>query len=154
VKFSQGVEWGLHCAVLLAQTPAGTALSRRALADRYGLPEAYLAKHLRALVAAGILHAVSGPNGGYQLGKPAAEISALDVLDAVEGAASPFVCQEIRQQGTSALPPEQCTRPCAIAVVMAQAHLAWRASLRGVTLADLVERLPEAVRTKTRGEFS
>ena len=129
---------------------AVAAGARRPLRAARGVP----GQASPALVAAGILHAASGPNGGYQLGKPAAEISALDVLDAVEGAASPFVCQEIRQQGTSALPPEQCTRPCAIAVVMAQAHLAWRASLRGVTVADLVERLPEAVQTKIRSELS
>ena len=153
MKYSEGVEWGLHCAVLLAQAPEGTVLSRRALAERYGLPEAYLAKHLRGLVAGGILRATSGPKGGYHLAKPAAQITALDVLDAVEGAAPPFVCQEIRQQGTAAVPPEQCTRPCAITAVMAQAHRAWRQSLRGVTLTELAGQVPEAVREKIRAQF-
>lgn len=147
------MEWGLHCAVLLAQAPEGAVLSRRALAERYGLPEAYLAKHLRGLVAAGILLATPGPKGGYHLAKPAGQITAVDVLDAVEGAAPPFVCQEIRQQGTAAVPPEQCTRPCAIAAVMTQAHGAWRRSLRGVTLAELAGRVPEAVREQIQAEF-
>ena len=71
-------------------SPRGDVLSRRALAERYGLPEAYLAKHLRGLVAVGILHSTSGPKGGYRLAKPAAQITALDVLDAVEGAAYAF----------------------------------------------------------------
>jgi Rrf2 family protein len=154
VKLSEGVEWGLHCTVLLAQAPEGrTAISRRALADHYGLPEAYLAKHLRGLVAAGILHATSGPRGGYHLGKPAEDITVLDVLDAVEGNASPFLCQEIRQQGTGAVPPELCTRPCAISAVMARAHRAWRESLRGVTVAELVGLVPRAVRERNRIKF-
>jgi Rrf2 family protein len=153
VRFSEGVEWGLHCTVLLAQATGGQALSRHALAEHYGLPEAYLAKHLRALAAAGILRAVPGPGGGYQLARPAAQITALDVVDAVEGTASPFTCQEIRQQGTAAVPPEQCTRPCAIAAVMAQGHRAWRETLRGVTVADLIERIPETVREQTRAKL-
>lgn len=154
MKFSEGVEWGLHCAVMLAQAPAGVTLSRREFAERYGLPDAYLAKHLRALVGGGILHATSGPSGGYRLARPAAEITALDVLDAVEGGSSPFVCQEIRQQGTVAMAPEQCLRPCAIAAVMTQAHRAWRDSLRGVTLAELADRVPRTVREKLRAEFA
>jgi Rrf2 family protein len=153
VKLSEGVEWGLHCAVLLAQVAEGTVLSRRALADHYGLPEAYLAKHLRGLVAVGILHATPGPKGGYRLGRPAEQITALDVLDAVEGTASPFVCREIRQQGTGAVDPELCTRPCAIAAVMAQAHRAWRESLRGVTVGELVDRVPRSVREQNRRKF-
>jgi Rrf2 family protein len=153
VKLSEGVEWGLHCAVLLAHIPDGTVLSRRTLADHYGLPEAYLAKHLRGLVAAGILHATPGPKGGYFLGRSPGQITALDVLDAVEGTASPFVCREIRQQGSGAVPPEQCTRPCAIAAVMAQAHRAWRESLRGVTIEELASRVPQSVREKNRSKF-
>ena len=153
MRFSEGVEWGMHCTVLLAQAAGGKALSRRALAEHYGLPEAYLAKHLRALAAAGILRAVPGPGGGYQLARPAAQLTALDVVDAVEGTASPFTCQEIRQQGTSAVPPEQCRRPCAIAVVMAQGQQAWRETLRGVTIADLVERIPAPVREQIRAKL-
>jgi Rrf2 family protein len=154
VKLSEGVEWGLHCTVLLAYAAGGrAAIARRTLADHYGLPEAYLAKHLRGLVAAGILQATSGPKGGYQLGKPAEQITALDVVDAVEGTAAPFTCQEIRQQGTGAVPPEQCRRPCGIAAVMAQAHRAWRESLRGVTVADLAERVPRTIREQNRLKF-
>lgn len=104
-------------------------------------------------MAGGILGATSGPNGGYQLGKPAAQITALDVVDAVEGTGSPFGCQEIRQRGTGAVPPEHCTRPCGIALVMARAHRAWRESLRGITVADMVEGVPETVREQIRGEF-
>src|SRR4051812_27216923 len=114
MKLSQGVEWGLHCVVLLAQDPDGAPVSRRTLAQQFGLPETYLAKHLQALVRAGILQATSGPKGGFRLASPPEEITALDVLEAVEGTASPFVCQEIRRRGEGGLPPEECLRPCTI----------------------------------------
>ncbi len=150
MKLSQGVEWGLHCATLLAQAPDGVALSRRVLASRYGLPEAILAKHLQALVRASILTATPGPSGGFRLARPADQISTLDILEAIDGNASPFLCQEIRQRGTAAVPPEDCLRPCGISAVMARAHEAWRDSLREVTVDGLVGRVPAQYRSHTR----
>lgn len=154
MKLSEGVEQGLHCALLVAQAPTGTALPRRVLAEHYGLAEAYLAKHLQALTRAGLLHATPGPSGGFRLARPASEITVLDVVDAIEGPASPFVCQEIRQQGSGAARPEECTRPCAIASVMARAHKAWRESLRAVTLDQLLDRVPQTLRERNRTKFA
>ncbi|KUL45970.1 Rrf2 family transcriptional regulator [Streptomyces sp. NRRL F-4489] len=148
MKLSQGVEWGVHCATLLALAPAGRSVRKEGLAGHYGLPETYLGKHLQAMARAGILQAVTGPKGGYRLARSAEEITVLDVVEAVEGAQSPFVCQEIRQRGSGALAPEQCRRPCAVHAVMARADEAWRASLRAVTLADLVDRLPPGIRER------
>lgn len=143
MKLSEGVEWGLHCVLLIARAPNGMALPRRLLAERHGLPEAYLAKHLQALVRAGLLQAAPGPTGGFRLARSANQITVLDIVEAIEGSDSPFVCQEIRQRGTGAAPPEACQRPCAIASVMAQAHQAWRESLRTVTLDQLDRRVPQ-----------
>lgn len=154
MKLSQGVEWGLHCALLIAQAPPGAALPRRVLAEYHGLPEPYLAKHLQALTRAGLLQATPGPNGGFRLARPVGEITVLDVLDAIEGTANPFTCQEIRQHGTGAYKPEDCTRPCAIATVMTQAHEAWRESLRAVTLGQLLERIPQAARERNRARIA
>ena len=56
----------LHSVTLLAQAPRGVAVSRRVLAEHYGLPEPYLAKPLKALVRARILTATSGPSGGFR----------------------------------------------------------------------------------------
>lgn len=148
MKLSQGVEWGVHCAALLALAPAGRSIRRDGLAGHYGLPETYLGKHLQAMARAGILQAVTGPKGGYRLARQAEDITVLDVVEAVEGTKPPFVCQEIRQRGSGALPPERCQRPCAVSAVMTQADEAWRASLRSVTIADLVARLPRDIRER------
>lgn len=154
MKLSQGVEWGLHCATLLAQTPDGSTLRRDALAGHYGLPEAYLAKHLQAMVRADVLRAQSGPKGGYRLSRPADQITVLDVVQAIEGPANPFVCQEIRQRGTGALTAEQCGRLCAVNVVMTEAHEAWASSLRSVTVADLVGRQPAWIRKRNQEQLA
>ncbi|WP_078630602.1 RrF2 family transcriptional regulator, partial [Streptomyces roseochromogenus] len=142
MKLSQGVEWALHCTVALAQSRAQAPVSRRTLAGYFDLPEAYLAKHLKSLVQAGVLTATSGPRGGFRLARPASGITALDIVEAIEGTLPPFVCTEIRQRGECAVPPEKCTGPCPVAKVMYDADRAWRDHLRSVTVAGLVDRLP------------
>lgn len=154
MKLSQGVEWALHYTALIALAPPDVAVSRRVLADHYGLPDAYLAKHLQAMVRAGLLRATSGPNGGFRLARPADEITALDIVDAVEGSASPFTCQEIRQSGSGALRPEECRRPCGMSTVMGRAHQAWRESLRSVTVTDLVATTPRRIRERNREKLA
>ena len=106
MKLSDGVEWGLHCAALLAAIPAGMVLPGKALAEFHGISESYLLKHLQALTTAGILVSVPGPKGGYRLARPAAEITVLEVVDAIEGRQSAFRCDEIRQRGPAAMEPE------------------------------------------------
>lgn len=138
MHLSRPVEWSLHCAWLLGQLPDGTALTGRRLAEFHGLPEPYLAKVLKALTAAGILTAVSGPRGGYRLGSPAGEITVLEIVQATEGTRPVFRCAEIRQRGPVPLPPKKCARPCGIAVIMDRAEQAWRDQLAAITVADLI----------------
>ena len=102
------------------------------------MPAAYLAKHLQALSRVGILESVHGPRGGYRLAKPAAEITVLDVVEAIDGTEPAFRCQEIRRRGPAAQPAAAYPLPCGIHRVMTSADLVWRASLRAVTVADLV----------------
>lgn len=145
MKLSQGVEWTLHCVALLALLPDSVPIRREQFAGHYGLPEAYLAKHLQAATKAGILRATPGPKGGYQLARPATDITLLDVVEAIEGSARPFICQEIRRQGTGALPPSSCERQCLINVAMNKADNAWRSSLRATTVADIAADLPDEI---------
>ncbi|QWF84622.1 RrF2 family transcriptional regulator [Amycolatopsis sp. CA-230715] len=149
MKLSQGVEWALHCALLLADAGEG-AVSRRALSGYFDLPDAYLAKHLKSLVRAGVLTAIPGPRGGFRLAKSADRITVLDIVEAIEGTVSPFTCAEIRQRGTCAVPAELCAGPCPVAKVMYDADDAWRASLSSVTLAELSGRMPSSARSRGR----
>ena len=134
---SAGVEWALHCGVLLAVLkPTGT-LPGRALAEFHGVSESYLLKHMQALTKAGICESVPGPNGGYRLARKPREITILDIVEAIEGTEPAFRCDEIRQRGPTALAPCTYTVQCGIHTVMLDAEAAWRQSLRSRTLADL-----------------
>jgi Rrf2 family protein len=132
---SGGVEWSLHCCVVL--TAAERPVPAQRLAELHDVSATYLAKQLQALSKAGLVRSTQGQSGGYVLTRSAADITVLDVVEAVDGARPAFVCTEIRQRGPLATPPEACTAPCAISRAMTAADDAWRSSLRTVTIADL-----------------
>jgi Rrf2 family protein len=150
VKLPASTEWVLHCATTLAQLDPRTAVPAPRLAQYFDLPAPYLAKQLQALVRDGLLAATTGPRGGFRLARPPSAITLLEIVEAVDGASSPYECREIRRQGRGALPPEDCRHTCVLAQKMADAHEAWRASLAGVTLADVLATLPPSAPPRTR----
>lgn len=133
---SGGVEWALHCCVVLTSVEGPVPAAR--LAQLHDVSPTYLAKQLQALSRAGLVRSVQGKSGGYVLTRSPASITVLDVVEAIDGPDAAFTCTEIRQRGPMAAPPESCTTPCAIARAMAAAESAWRNALRSVTIADLV----------------
>ena len=135
MKLSGGVEWALHCSVVL--TAADRPVPAARLAEFHDVSSSYLAKQLQALSRAGLIQSVQGHAGGYVLTRSPEDISVLDVVEAVDGAQPAFVCTEIRQRGPLATPAEACLEPCAISRAMSAADQAWRASLAAVTIADL-----------------
>lgn len=138
MRLSEGVEWGIHCATLLAVLPPDRTMSAARLAEYHGVPGPYLTKHLQALVRGGVLESVPGPRGGFRLARPAADLSVLDIVEAIDGVDPSFTCTEIRRRGPTRLPAREYRLPCSIHVVMDRADAAWRAELAAVSVAELV----------------
>jgi Rrf2 family protein len=139
------VEWVLHCCAILAGLPAGRYLATKTLAEFHGVPKEYLSKALQSLSQASLLESTLGPSGGYRLAKAPSEISFLDIVEAVEGKSSTFVCSEIRQNNPCR-PTDTCeAKPCAIARVMWAADEEWRKKLRSVSLSHLAETLAQDI---------
>ncbi|MEO8894748.1 MAG: Rrf2 family transcriptional regulator [Rhizomicrobium sp.] len=145
MQLKNQVEWALHCCAILAGLGPDRHLATRDLAELHGVPKEYLSKALQALSQAGIVEGTLGPSGGYRLARATGAISFLDIVEAVEGRQSSFVCTEIRKNNPcrGSMTPEAAGdgRPCAIARAMWAADQAWRDSLRGVSLADLAKTL-------------
>lgn len=137
VQMSRGVEWALHCCVLL-HWAGPDAIPSAKLAGYHDLPPVYLNKQLQRLAQAGILDSISGPNGGFRLAKSPEQISLMDVVVAIEGATEAFRCLDIRAQGPTASDAANTHVPCSIATAMRRAENAWRASLAQQTIADIV----------------
>jgi Rrf2 family protein len=148
MRLGEPVEWALHCTTVLALLPADGALPAAKLAEFHGVPAAYLAKALQSLSRVGIVESVPGRHGGYRLGRPPADITLLDVIEAVEGQESSFRCTEIRKRGPAKVSPRLYSPVCAIAQAMYRADEAWRAELRRTTVADLLQKLATTVPTE------
>ncbi len=81
-KLSKKADYGLIAVKHLAMHRQQHACSANEIAEEYGISATLMAKVLqnRALVAA-----KHGSSGGYQLAKDTSQISALDVISAIDG---------------------------------------------------------------------
>jgi len=136
--YGAGAEYALHSMLILAscQDPA----SVRDLAKYQQLPERFLAKIFQRLKAAGIVRGTEGINGGFALARPPAEVTVLQVLEAVDPERSLFACAEIRQNCAlfEERPPEWAIAgPCRIHAFMTEAERKLKEALASKTIADL-----------------
>lgn len=149
MRMSEGVEWTVHCCVLIGMLPDAHCLTGARLAEFHGVKGPYLAKHLQALTRAGVLESVPGPKGGYRLARPPTAISVLDVVEAIDGPEPAFTCTEIRRRGPAGgLPARSYPKPCAIHAVMDRADAAWRRQLAATTIAELAIAVTAAAAPK------
>jgi Rrf2 family protein len=136
------VEYAIHGLLWLVDSDE-KALSSREIAELQGISPSFLAKIFPKLEKAGIVAAREGIRGGYQLARPADEISFLEIVDAIEGDKPLFDCQEVR--GRCALFGEQVpgwasSGTCAIHAVMLQAEQAMRQTLADQSLGAVARR--------------
>jgi Rrf2 family protein len=80
---SQTIEYALRAVYSLANTPNGAQTAKQ-IAARMSVPPSYLAKVMQALARAGIVNSTRGLHGGFRLARRPAELSLLEVLNAVQ----------------------------------------------------------------------
>ena len=105
------------------------------LASETGIPLPTAQKLVSRLSAAGLLESSRGTGGGVRLARPAAAITLVDVVEAVEGPIAMTACAE---QGA-----HDCTleHGCRVRPHMNVANKAIRSALAGVTIASLTRDL-------------
>ena len=81
----------------LAEHPETPALSAKDVADAYGIPAQLLAKILQRLTKVGLLRSHAGMNGGYALSRDARQISAFEVIHAIDGPLFHYVLLQRRK---------------------------------------------------------
>jgi Rrf2 family protein len=124
-------EYGLLAVIDLALSSSSGPVSAREVAERRAIPQRFLEQLLVSLRRAGLVTAVRGAKGGFALGRPAEEITVLDVVEALEGSLTASVCDSERgvtcgQAGA-----------CAAAPVWAKATAALRDVFAGTTIEEL-----------------
>ncbi len=83
---SRASQYALRALVHLAHQPPGDAATVQAIAAAEDVPQPFLAKVIRRLVAEGIVTSNRGPGGGMRLARDPASIPVLEVVTSVDGA--------------------------------------------------------------------
>lgn len=94
MRVTQWGEYGVHCCVMLAERErAGRPLTNaNDIAEAQMIDPLYAQQILQRLRKADLIESVRGPQGGYKLRRPAAEITLRDILVAAEGDTFEIIC--------------------------------------------------------------
>jgi Rrf2 family protein len=92
LQISRKVDYALRAMIYLASIPGDRIAPLPEISARMDTPEDFLAKILKTLADQALVRSTRGAHGGYQLAKPAREISFLDVIEAVEGKITVNLC--------------------------------------------------------------
>jgi len=133
MRLSTRAEYGIRILVALARAEGDGPQSLTAVARSEKLPHAYLEQLVRDLRRASLVTATRGKAGGYQLARPAAEISLVEAVRALDGPLLEMPCA-----GADNL--EACDRPqdCSVHEVFSRVHDSLEETLSATSLADVV----------------
>lgn len=124
--------YGLMALKYRAEHSKDTSLRPRDIAEAYHIPLQLLAKSLQRLAKVGILCSRIGMSGGYSLRKAPQQISAFDVICAIDGL--PFIRSSRMKQTSSDL-----TQSCTIKQPLARVNNRIYDLLRNICISDLAK---------------
>jgi len=144
MQVSAKTDYALRAVLELASSAGDRPRPVEELAQAQEIPVSFLKNILVQLRSAGVVRSRRGPDGGYQLARPADQLSLADVIRAVEG---PLVgVRGERPEAVSYGGPAESLREVWIAV-----RVSLREVLEEVTVADVASgNLPNAVLTLTK----
>jgi Rrf2 family protein len=141
LRLTKKADYGLMALKYLAEHSNDPSISARDIAQAYHIPPQLLAKVLQRLAKVGILRSHAGMSGGYTLVRQPSEISAFEVIHAIDGPL--FI--------TSCGPSHSgcdLTDSCTIKEPLARVNDSISTLLRSISVADLAEPVADPARTK------
>ena len=132
MKLSTRGRYGIHAMYDLALNADGGPQPIKAIAERQGIPEAYLEQLIAALKKDGLVISTRGAQGGYMLSRRPGEITVGAVLRSLEGGLSLVDCLDEE---------EACGKSCACPsrIVWLKLREGLNRVVDGITLQDMVE---------------
>jgi Rrf2 family protein len=126
-------DYAVRAMLALAARPDAERTTVREIAAAMDIPAGFLPRVMADLARAGLVTSIIGRSGGYALARPAARISLLEVVEAVEGDSRRTRC---------VLRGGPCGRDghCQVHDVFFAAQDAMLATLAGATLADATSK--------------
>ncbi len=132
LRLTKKADYGLMALKYLAEQADGSAHSAKDIAVAYHIPPQLLAKILQTLAKAEILVSHAGTNGGYALARQAKEISAFEVIRAIDGPL--FITSCITIHGSCDLAGH-----CTIKEPLRKVNDSIKELLSAISISDLIE---------------
>ncbi len=129
-QLSSGGEYAVRTMLHLASTPEGEGVQISSIAAAWDIPENFLRKIVPLLAKAKLIISRRGKSGALYLARPAATITLLDVIQAVEGPMALNKCL---------ISPDFCNRSgwCAVHCLWSEAQETLKSTLRSKSIAEL-----------------
>jgi Rrf2 family protein len=143
-KLSKKADYGLIAMKHLALHRQEHACSANEIAEEYGISATLMAKVLQKLARHGLVAAKHGSTGGYQLSRSAEQISALEVLTAIDGPVLITSC--VTSHGNC-----DATERCSVKEPLQRVNESILEVLNTVTIAHLSEEKQEASLVELKG---
>ena len=132
MKLSTRGRYGIHAMYDLADHYGDGPQSIKCIAERQGIPEAYLEQLIAILRKEKLVISNRGAQGGYRLANPPGEVTVGQVLRALEGGLNLVDCL---------LEEESCGKSCACPsrVVWMKIRDGLNSIVDGITLQDMID---------------
>ena len=92
MQFTRKGDYALKAMAYMAQVKGNTPHTIDEISENNNIPRHFLAKILKELTRANLLHSVKGARGGYTLAKRPSDISLLQVMEVASGPMALNVC--------------------------------------------------------------
>jgi Rrf2 family protein len=147
LKLTKKADYGLIALRHLAICPPEQTASAKEIAEAYGVPLPLLAKVMQKLTRTGVLHSLPGTNGGYRLARDPNQITALEVIRAIDG---PIILTSCFTDHRDCDHAERCT----VREPLRKIHESIILLLGAITIADIARddmEVPDGAGTARKG---
>lgn len=135
MKLNQATDYAFRMVLHMSMLPLGQKVTGGVLAEQELIPERFLLKIMRSLIAAGIMKSFRGVDGGFSLNREPKDISMLDIIRAVEGEA--YLQRCLYDVGSCS---KSCMGHCAVNEAMAVIQNQLVEQMQSVTFDKLAAR--------------
>jgi len=127
IRITKITDYGFILLAHMANHEPGMLHNAKDLSNRIGIPLPTVSKVLKILTQGGVLRSHQGSKGGYSLAKQAEDISAAEIIEAIEGPVAITECSGA----------DGCERNCPVSTSWQKVNGAVIDALSKLTLADM-----------------
>lgn len=138
LALNKKTDYGLIALCCLAAQPDGVR-SARSIAQTYGMSLSLLMNVLKDMQRDGLVDSVRGSRGGYQLARPARQISLAQLVQSLQGAPRLVACLSENSGKTDTGHFCDLASHCPVQSPVRKVHLKLQDLFNNISLADLID---------------